>query len=381
MNSAKGNYLSATLLTIMGLLVVCNLYTLIPLYQPISLEWQIPESQAVLASSFFSIFYAIGLLTFGPLSEKLGRKNVLMYGMLFSACATLFVSFAGNIHYLYGFRSLQGFALGCFAPVAFAYCFDHYTENLRTMTISFINAAFLLAGIAGPLVSEWLEYSYRWQTVFIVFGFLYAITFVLCAVILRHSMSGAASQSKIWQPFFYLLSDRKLLTCYLIVFSLLLSFVAFYDSLYQYLLLTYPEQPFILVRSIGLIGVVSCFFSNSLQKRLKVPSLLLCCSIAIILSFALILIHPVPIVISLASILFVAAISIYLPSIISYVGMLGAQYRASAISLYSFTLLSGTSFGPIISHAFSFAMTLLILSCWFMINILLLYWIKRKTLE
>ncbi|WP_417897369.1 MFS transporter [Bacillus haimaensis] len=378
MKLSQSNYLSATLLTVTGLLVVCNLYAFIPLYTPISLEWQIPVSQTVLASSFFSIFYAIGLLSFGPLSEKLGRKNVLMYGMFFSAGATFLVSLAGSIPFLYGFRSLQGFALGCFAPVAFAYCFDHFSETLRTMTISFINAAFLLAGIVGPLVSELLESTYKWQAVFLFFGTLYAIIFVLCAVILQPSVPTATSLLKIWQPFFHLLAKRHLLLCYLIVFSLLLSFVAFYDSLYQYLIQTYPEQPFILVRSIGLLGVVSCFFSNSLYKRLGAPNLLFWCSITIIISFVFVLIHPVPIVISIASILFVAAISIYLPSIISYIGILGAEYRASAISLYSFTLLSGTSIGPIISHAFSFRTTLSILSCWFMINIFLLTWIKRK---
>jgi hypothetical protein len=87
---------------------------------------------------------------------------------------------------------------------------------------------------------------------------------------------------------------------------------------------------------------------------------------------------PAPLVIGSVSVIFVTAISLFLPGIISYIGILGDKFRGSAISFYSFTLLTGTSFGPIISHAFSFKMVVTILGVWFLFNGWIITLIKEK---
>ncbi|WP_237661485.1 MFS transporter [Sutcliffiella horikoshii] len=369
MGTANNHYFSAALLIIMGFLVVCSLYTLIPLYDQISLEWRIPVGQVILASSFFSVFYAIGLLTFGPLSDRFGRKTIISYGFLFSAIATLLISHSTEIAHMYLFRSIQGFALGCFAPVAFAYCFDHFNQTLRTFTISLINAGFLLSGIFGPMISEKVSIYYRWDGVFVFFALFYFLLFLFSLVILRASKVSRSIGEQPWKHFLILLADCDLRLLYLIVFSLLLSFVAFYDSLFQYLSNEFPVQSFLLVRSIGLIGTVTCLFSDSLLKHIGAKRLILFCSMTISLTFFLMMYFLENLfLIGALSVIYVAAISFSLPSVIIYIGILGEKYRGSAISLYSFTLLIGTAFSPLISHTFSFHSALALLGTWFLVN-------------
>ncbi|WP_339149574.1 MULTISPECIES: MFS transporter [unclassified Sutcliffiella] len=369
MGTANNHYFSAALLIIMGFLVVCNLYSLIPLYDQISMEWRVPTGKVILASSFFSIFYAIGLLTFGPMSDRFGRKPIISFGFLFSAIATLLISYSTEIAHLYLFRSIQGFTLGCFAPVAFAYCFDHFTQTLRTFTISLINAGFLLSGIFGPMISEKVSYYYHWDGVYVFFALLYFLLFLFSLVILRASKVSGSIGKQPWRHFFTLLADRDLLFLYLIVFSLLLSFVTFYDSLFQYLYQEFPDKSYLLARSIGLIGTVSCLFSDILLKHIGAKRLILFCSLTISLTFFLMMyFRENLILIGSLSVIYVAAISFFLPSVIIYIGILGEKYRGSAISLYSFTLLIGTALSPLISHTFSFQYALVFLGTWFLVN-------------
>ena len=378
MERRKNHYFSATLLIVMGFLVVCSLYTLIPLYDPISLEWNVPKQKVILASSFFSIFYAIGLLIFGPLSDRFGRKNIISYGFLFSALATILIAHSTNISYLYVARSIQGFTLGCFAPVAFAYCFDHFSQSLRTFTISLINAGFLLSGIFGPMISEVILGNYQWKAVFVFFSLFYFLLFVFALFLLSPSKKLIYIGEKPWRHFSTLLADRDLRILYLIVFSLLLSFVTFYDSLFQFLFKAFPEQPFKLVRSVGLVGTVSCLFSDILMRTVGSKRLLLICSLSISLSFfSMMVFYKNLFVIGALSVIYVAAISFFLPAIITQIGILGSKHRGSAISLYSFTLLIGTAVSPIISHNFSFLTVLAFLGIWFLLNAFLILGIRR----
>ncbi|UAL48569.1 MFS transporter [Sutcliffiella horikoshii] len=378
MERRKNHYFSATLLIVMGFLVVCNLYTLIPLYNPISLEWNISKQKVILASSFFSIFYAIGLLMFGPLSDRFGRKKIISYGFLFSALATILIAHSANISHLYVARSIQGFTLGCFAPVAFAYCFDHFSQSLRTFTISLINAGFLLSGIFGPMISEHIVTYFQWEDVFVFFSLVYFLLFVFARLILSSAHSLISTKDKPWKHFFTLLTDRDLRILYLIVFSLLLSFVTFYDSLFQFLSITFPDQSFMLVRSVGLVGTVSCLFSDILMRTVGSKRLLLICSLSISFSFFFMMIfYENLFVIGALSVIYVAAISFFLPAIITYIGILGSNHRGSAISLYSFTLLIGTAVSPIISHNFSFLTVLAFLGIWFLLNAILIWRIRR----
>lgn len=378
MGVKNNHYFSATLLIIMGFLVVCNLYTLIPLYDQISMEWRVSTGKVILASSFFSIFYSIGLLTFGPLSDRFGRKNIISYGFLFSALTTILVSQSTNISFLYLTRSIQGFALGCFAPVAFAYCFDHFTQTLRTYTISLINAGFLLSGIFGPMISEKVSFYYQWDGVYVLFAYFYFLLFLFALLVLKSSNPLDNAWQWPWRNFFTLLADRDLRFLYLIVFSLLLSFVTFYDSLFQYLSNEFPDQSFLLVRSIGLIGTAACLFSETLIKHIGTKRLIFFCSLTISVTFFLMMLFRDNLfLIGALSIIYVAAISFFLPAIIIFIGVLGAKYRGSAISLYSFTLLIGTALSPLISHTFRFHSALVFLGIWFLLNCLMITRIKK----
>ncbi|WP_052304303.1 MFS transporter [Desulfosporosinus orientis] len=120
------------LLALCGLTVVSNVYTMIPLIGILSSTFHVPTATAAWAgSSVFSLFYAFGFLIFGPISDRFGRKQVLVPGMITLSVSTLLVSFAQSIQSLLYFRAVQGFVAASFGPVALAYVFEYLSTGKK----------------------------------------------------------------------------------------------------------------------------------------------------------------------------------------------------------------------------------------------------------
>jgi MFS transporter, YNFM family, putative membrane transport protein len=364
-----------------GITIASNIYTLIPIYTDISIDLNISTSKAVLASSFFSFCYAIGLLMFGPISEKVGRKFIIVIGLLFSSITTILVGLSTNEWLLYLSRGLQGIALATFAPVAFSYTFDLFSTRPRTLVLALINSGFLMAGILGQLISSFISDLLSWEYVFFFFGLLYLVLFVTGGLLFpKQKVSTQTSQ--VIKNMIRLLKKPPLLKSYFITFTLLLTFVAFYDGLTRYLTteLQVDSNGLFIIRAVGLIGAILSLFTGRLitligEKRTLLFGL--CLTIGSLFPFLIITSQTA---IAFLSILFVASISLLLPSIISFIGKNGGKQRGSAISIYSFTLLTGASLGPILADHLEFNHLVVLLIGLFTLNLLVGSQLKMKEL-
>ncbi|WP_078548252.1 MFS transporter [Litchfieldia alkalitelluris] len=365
------------LLIITGIFVASNIYTLIPIYSEVAQGLSSSKEQIVWGSSTFTISYAVGLLFFGPLSEQIGRKQVIVFGLLFSCITTICVGFSFNSGSLIVLRGIQGFSLGSFAPVAFAYTFELFeNEKKRTLILSLINCGFLVAGILGQLISSLTTIIYGWEAVFYFFSVVYLLLFVCSYKIFPIKTAITNPKKNILKDFTSLFFNKNLLHCYAISFTLLLSFIAFYDSLGRTLgsSIGIDDQTLIIIRSIGLIGTVLAIFTGKITEKIGLKRTLV---IGILLGLSSILLFLLfskhILVLTLVSIPFVASISLLIPVVISLIGKLAKKNRGSATSLYSFTLLVGASFGPIIASTFTFITVMTILLVFFLCNLYLAF--------
>ncbi len=65
-----------------GLAIMSSFYVTIPLISAFSKEFSISEGQVVWASSLFTLSFAAGCLLFGPLSDRFGRKKIMLGGLV-----------------------------------------------------------------------------------------------------------------------------------------------------------------------------------------------------------------------------------------------------------------------------------------------------------
>src|SRR5690606_12451582 len=103
-----------------GLVIVASNYLTIPLLSMFTGVFEATAAQVAWTGSAFSLFYAIGSLFSGPLSDRYGRKQVILVGLLILTVITFVLGLAGSLPSLIILRSIQGLAAASFAPVAIA---------------------------------------------------------------------------------------------------------------------------------------------------------------------------------------------------------------------------------------------------------------------
>ncbi|KAF6629207.1 MFS transporter [Paenibacillus sp. EKM208P] len=334
--------------------VMSSLYVTIPLIPLFAKVFGKTLAEAALPGSIFSLGFAAGCLVYGGLSDRFGRKQVIVTGLLALTIISLSISLTSQYSVLVILRLLQGLAAATFSPVALAYAVDMFPAEKRVTAIGFISTGFLVAGIAGQVFSIVISEQMGWNTVFRMLGILYAITFLIVLFFLPKTPSPQRGV-RIWAAFSQLgtvLRSYPLWLSYTVAFVLLMSFVSMYTVLGSYL--GGPEfglnsRQMLYVRSAGIIGMLLSPFAGKLAQKYGVHLILRTALILAILSLALMGMTHSLIAIVVLSVCFVSGIALSVPSLIAIVGQLGGAARAIAVSLYTFVLFAGTSLAPTLS--------------------------------
>lgn len=107
------------LIVLCALQVTMQLYVWIPIHDIVSASYGGQDMTPALSAALFG--YAAGFLLFGPVTDRFGRRRVLLAGVAVMAVLTFLVPFAPTPVLSGLFRVIQGFAGGAFSPSALSY--------------------------------------------------------------------------------------------------------------------------------------------------------------------------------------------------------------------------------------------------------------------
>ncbi|MCX3310033.1 MFS transporter [Pantoea vagans] len=115
----------------------------------------------------------------GPLSDKFGRRPVMLSGILFFAVACILTNWVSSIEEFVGLRFIQGISLCFIGAVGYAAIQEAFDEALAVRMMALMANVALLAPLAGPLAgAAWLNVG-SWRSMFWLFAACSLVAFVV----------------------------------------------------------------------------------------------------------------------------------------------------------------------------------------------------------
>ncbi|HCJ6520390.1 MULTISPECIES: purine nucleoside transporter PunC [Enterobacter] len=160
-------------LSVLGFLAT-DMY--LPAFAAMQADLQTPAAAISASLSLFLAGFAIAQLLWGPLSDRFGRKPVLLLGLGIFAVGCLGMLWVRDATWLLVLRFVQAVGV-CAAAVTWqALVTDYYPANRTNRIFATIMPLVGLSPALAPLLGSWILVHFEWQA---IFATLFAITLVL----------------------------------------------------------------------------------------------------------------------------------------------------------------------------------------------------------
>ena len=187
--------------------------------------------------SMFFLFYSVGLLFWGPLSEKFGRKPILLSGLTIYVISSVFCGFSQYVEHLIAGRIIQALGGSAATVVATAIVKDLYSGREREKVMATIMSMAIIAPMIAPVLGALLLKYTSWRTIFFMLAAIGALA-MLRGILFRETLPGKFTGSVIgsWLRLFVVLKNLGF-SSLLLIFSLapiaLMAFLASASYIYM----------------------------------------------------------------------------------------------------------------------------------------------------
>lgn len=168
----------------------------------------------------FSLSRTFFLPYFGRLSDKKGRKPLIVAGLLAYALISIGFILSKNVETLIIMRFIQGISSAMLIPVIQAYVGDITPEGSEGMSMGMFNMSMFFGLSLGPLAGGMINEHFSLNTSFLCMGILAFLGFSLCLFLLPPTKSErAVSRKKEVVSWKKLLRDKDLAGLFLFRFA------------------------------------------------------------------------------------------------------------------------------------------------------------------
>ena len=152
--------------------------TFFPSFRAMEADLDVSRWQMQQTLTAYMLPYAITALFHGPLSDALGRRPVIIWGIGFYTLGSLACVLTPNFTSLLLFRALQGATAGAGMVVGRAIVRDLYEGPQAQRLMSLVTLIFGIAPALAPVIGGWIHVALGWRAVF-AFLALFGLTLVI----------------------------------------------------------------------------------------------------------------------------------------------------------------------------------------------------------
>lgn len=162
--------------------------TYIPAFGNIGDFFQVDVSILSITMSTYLIGFGVGMFFWGALSDRFGRKNILIIGMLIYILSTILCSFTHDFDTLIFMRFVQGLGDSPAAVAAAAILKDCYRGQKLMKMMATMVMVFMIAPIVAPIIGSMIIYTTgSWQDIF-HFLTIYGIILLIITLIIPETL-------------------------------------------------------------------------------------------------------------------------------------------------------------------------------------------------
>lgn len=154
---------------VLALLATLGPYTIdafFPSMRAMAAEFGISYWQVQQTLTAYMVPYAVMSLVHGSLSDAIGRRRVVLVGLVLYALASAGCALAPRFTVLLAFRALQGMVGGAGMIIGRAVVRDRYRGVQAQRVMSVITIMFSIGPALAPVIGGWVHIWFGWRAVF-----------------------------------------------------------------------------------------------------------------------------------------------------------------------------------------------------------------------
>lgn len=169
--------------------------TYLPSFPAIEAEYGVSRALLSQSLAFYLAAFAISTLVWGPLSDRLGRKHVIIGTLLLYVIASVGCALADSYSTFLFFRLLQGVAAGGGLAAGRTMIRDIYNPADAHKAMSQVMMMFAVAPAIAPVIGGGLHDLFGWHSVFYFLAIYSAIMLLLVLVRIPETLAPELRQS------------------------------------------------------------------------------------------------------------------------------------------------------------------------------------------
>jgi Bcr/CflA subfamily drug resistance transporter len=196
-------------LVLLAALSTLSLNLFLPSLTNIALDFQADYALVSLSIAGYLAVTAVLQLVIGPMSDRFGRRPVLLCGLSCFVVGSLGCLLATDIYYFLLFRALQAGVISGWV-LAMAMIRDTREEGEAASLIGYVAMSMAIAPMLGPMVGGLLDEFFGWRASFVLYSVMGLALLLLCWLDLHETnLSPSATFAVQFQAYPELLGSRR----------------------------------------------------------------------------------------------------------------------------------------------------------------------------